>query len=339
MTTIERFCTEYDQFNAISEARSGERRRLLTEFEGFAGVSLDQTTDEHLRDFLAKLVNDGLHPNTVRKKRGLILPFYGWAFDRRIVSAETLMRVQRVKNPRGASERSTPRPYDRKEIQRFWLDLDASWPVASDLMKRRWVKGTSKYRRVSTHFMHAQINAVAHLALHAGMRQSEIFFADLNDIHYDNAYVVVRHAARKNSAGVAEPREVPMTVGLSRALQGWLDLRTMLLLSGPKALRHERPWLSLAANQPKNTWLNPMSHDRFEVLLSTVGSGYELHRLRHTCATEWLRKGLELELVMTLLGHSRIQQTLAYAKLVRTDLERGMGRVAADFETAVGRAA
>lgn len=339
MTTIERFCTEYHSFHNISEGRAIERRRVMLAFESFSGVPMEQTEDSHLRAYLGKLVNDGLHPNTVRKKRGMLLPFYGWAFDNRLISADVLMRIQRVDNPRGASAQTRPKPYERKEIQRFWADLDASWPTSPPRMMRRWRKGTSKYSRVSSTFMHAQINAVAHLALHAGMRRNEIFLADLNDIHYDNAYVVVRHAARKNTQGSVRPREVPMTVGLSTALQGWLDLRTELLGTVRKGKRHDSPWLSLAANQAQNVWLHPMSHERFEGLLGTVGKGYELHRLRHTCATEWLRGGLPIEQVKELLGHSRLQQTLTYAEILKTDLERGMGRVAADFETAVGRAA
>jgi integrase len=334
MTILDRFHSEYHAFHGISQARAREQLNLLRQFEVFIGVPLDQATDAHIRAFLTKLVADGFHPNTVRKKHLMLRPFYGWAFDVGLISAETLMRMQRVRNPRGSSADSLPRPYERKEIERFWRDLDESWPT-SDLYLNRWRKGRSRWPRVYKTMMHAQIEAVSMLALHAGMRRDEIYHAPLDDIHYDNAYVVVRFSAAKNGTATVQPREVPMTAALSTSLQKWFDLRAEIK---PK---HDRPWLSLTHTGPRKAdwYRHPMSHDRFSELLGTVGKGYELHRLRHTAATEWLRAGVPIEQVSRLLGHARIQQTLAYAQIIKTDLEKSMGKAAADFQTAVGRAA
>lgn len=337
MTTIDRFAAHYHSFNNISPARATEQINLLRAFEVHAGIPLEQADDSHVRAFLGKLINDGQHPNTVRKKRGMILPFYGWCFDERIVSAEVLMRVQRVKNPRGATSSSTPKPYTRKEMIAFWAGLDKAWPLAPDERLKRWRQGVARYRRVARHCMNLQINCISHLALHAGMRRDEIYYADLADIHYDNAYVVVRHSARKNTQGTVKPREVPMTAELSDAIQRWLEIRELVLKSGPVRRKHARPWLSLASNQKKNGWMTPMSHERFGELLGTIPPGFELHRLRHTCATEWLRAGMDIELVKELLGHAKLQQTLAYAEIIKTDLEKGMNGAVANFSTAVGR--
>lgn len=336
-TTIERFSETYHVYHEISAGRRIEQCNVLADYQRHAGVSLRQTKDTHLRAYLATLVASGQHPNTVRKKRAMILAFYGWCFDERLISADVLMRTRRVQNPRGASGESLPKPYTRTEIAQFWVDLDASWPRIDERFLRRWRKGTSRYRKIANHCMHVQIEAICHLALHAGMRRDEIYHAGLRDIHYDNAYIVVRHGARKNRQGQPKPREVPMTRGLERALHDWFELREEILLTVPKDARHEFPWLSLASNQPKDMWVKPMRHERIEELLTTIGDGYQLHRLRHTCGTEWLRNGLALEQVKTLLGHSRIQQTLAYAEILKEDLEIGMGKVAVDFQKAVGR--
>lgn len=334
---IERFSESYHDYHQISPGRRAEQCKTLQEYQAYAGVPIERTNDTHLREFLASLIKSGGHPNTVRKKRNMILPFYGWCFDQRIVSAEVLLRVRRVQNPRGSSGESRPNPYRIAEIQQFWVDLDTSWPRAAALRLHRFTRGTTRFSRVSTHFMRAQINAVAHLALHAGLRRDEIFNASMADLHYDNAYVVVRHGARKNRQGRVKPREVPMTKGLEQALTEWFDLRELVMQSVTPDKRHNRPWLCLAANQPQDTWAKPIWHDRFGELLATVGNGYGLHRMRHTCGTEWLRSGLALEHVSKLLGHSRMQQTLAYAQILKTDLEKGMGAVAVDFQLAVGR--
>jgi site-specific recombinase XerD len=68
-----------------------------------------------------------------------------------------------------------------------------------------------------------------------------------------------------------------------------------------------------------------MRHRAFKDQLSTVGA-WELHRFRHTCGTEWLRAGMELELVSKLLGHANITQTLGYAQIVSDDVHRSAMR-------------
>lgn len=337
---IDRFAADYHAFHGISPARATEQLKVLRQFQDFAGVPVDQADDDHFRDFLASLIGDGLHPNTVRKYGNMIRPFYGWAFDRRVVTAETLMRIQRVRNPRGASAHTLPKPYERKEIARFWADLDASWPL-NERMVARWKKGHGGGTRwwwIYRHAMHVQIEAIASLALHAGLRRDEIYNAALDDIHYDNAYVVVRNSARKNEHGEVLPREVPMTTGLSSALEQWIELRALIVKGRG---RHDFPWLSLTHTGPTGArWeKRPMSHDRFSELLGTVGKGYELHRMRHTCATAWLRAGMPLENVSELLGHARLQQTLGYAKIVKTDLARHVAKSGVEFQTQVGRAA
>jgi integrase/recombinase XerD len=74
-------------------------------------------------------------------------------------------------------------------------------------------------------------------------------------------------------------------------------------------------------------------------LLMVLGSGWAFHRLRHTYATEMLRHGMPIENLKELLGHSRIQQTLAYAKIVPKDNEKHLRRVEAEFSKSLSRTA
>jgi site-specific recombinase XerD len=119
-TTIERFTETYHAYHEISADRRREQCKVLADYQAHAGVGLRKTTDKHLRAYLASLVASGQHPNTVRKKRSMILAFYGWCFDERLISAEVLMRARRVQNPRGATGDSLPKPYSREEIAQFW---------------------------------------------------------------------------------------------------------------------------------------------------------------------------------------------------------------------------
>lgn len=50
------------------------------------------------------------------------------------------------------------------------------------------------------------------------------------------------------------------------------------------------------------------------------------HRFRHTAATTALQRGMNLEVVQTLLGHSNIQTTLIYARQDSAELQRSCGK-------------
>ncbi len=47
-----------------------------------------------------------------------------------------------------------------------------------------------------------------------------------------------------------------------------------------------------------------------------------LHGLRHSCATDLLRKGMPINQVAKFLGHSTVQVTQIYEHLDETDLKR-----------------
>jgi site-specific recombinase XerD len=48
------------------------------------------------------------------------------------------------------------------------------------------------------------------------------------------------------------------------------------------------------------------------------------HKLRHTCATNWLREGFSLPEIQRLLGHSNIQTTLIYLEVSMEDIKNKM---------------
>jgi integrase len=71
------------------------------------------------------------------------------------------------------------------------------------------------------------------------------------------------------------------------------------------------------------TWRDPagaLNKEGFEGLLPGVGRGWGLHRFRHTCATERLRNGMTIDALKEFLGHATIEQTLAYAKIIASDV-------------------
>ena len=329
MDALQRFQTEYQDYNGMSKGRRSEQTVVLQAFAAHSGVPLLDAKADHLRAFLSDQIASGLHPNTVARKNKMIRPFYEWAFSVELIDGDRLMRIRAVPHPTGSSSRSQPKPYSSKELDSFRSELDARWPMVDPKWWPRYRRGASRYKRVASEVMRLQIEAIVALALHGGLRRREIFALSLDDLHPQNAYIVVRQRARVAN-GKDRMREVPYTEAARARVQRWLDVRAEIVDG-----QHDSPWIVAVSNVADGVWRNPMGFDRFAELLTTVGD-WQLHRFRHTSATAWLRAGVSLELVSRYLGHSSIQQTLAYAELVRDDIQVAVERNESRFTRLIG---
>jgi site-specific recombinase XerD len=332
---IARFRREYIDYHRITKERAGQQCRLLAEFgEGMETGGLATAVGDDLLSFAGDLLDRGLHVNTVRKKLNMIRSFYSWAYARGLISADQYLSLKSVRNPRGASATSTPKPYTRQELTEFWEAVDATFPLLprrgeGSQALRRWRQGKGPWRRVWRHAMRLQLDAMVRLALDLGLRRHEIYGLSINDLHYDNAYIVIRGKADPTT-GEPKERAVPFTTAARKAVKAWVEFRALM------QPRDHRVWLSCHGN----TYNKPMLESRFNKLLAqTLGSQWRWHRFRHTCATNWLRAGMKLEAVQRLLGHATLQQTLCYAEILKSDIARALARHEASFEEGVGRVA
>jgi site-specific recombinase XerD len=202
--------------------------------------------------------------------------------------------------------------------------LDERWPKLPEEEALRWLRrvedGRSPYSRVRVHAIRCQLDAVVALALHTGLRRAELFALDVVCLHHYNHGVVVRD---KDGSFDGNCREIPLTDAAREAVARWIVCRSLL---GPD---HKHAWLNLHAAP---TMREPMSRHTFDKVLATyVGSGWTLKRLRDTCAAGWVRSGLPLEHLRQLLGLSRIEDALPYARLVRGSLDGRMEQLDAIF--------
>lgn len=325
---IQRFCDEYHSYHGISGDRRKMQRRVLIEFADFTGRHFSELEGgDVLESFLATQVSGGMAASTVRKHLNAIRPFVKWLWRQRIISADVRMALEDVSPPRGGNNQR-PKPYTREQLAVFWREFEEAYPTDDqfDYYLARWSRGTSGWKRVQPYAKRLQMEAIIALALYGGLRREELYLLDIDAMHHENAYVVVRGAAKNHDADPVH-RPVPWTCSEMRAaVQDWLDFRATLDIG------HDRPWLSL---HTEAHYLKPMRFRQFEMLLRNIGRGWEFHRMRHTCATELLRAGNPLETVQRILGHARIQQTLAYAELLPGDVVRTATRNSGEFGAAM----
>lgn len=328
--TIERFGAQHYVLNQISAIRRGRTTRTLVAFEQWLGRDIETATPQDIKAWMTEQVAAGSHVNTVRFRLNMLLPFFRWAWhDGGLIDADTWLRIREIKPPRGATAQGTPRPYKRTEIECFWKELDTHFARLSrvDYYLKRFGRGTTPWLRVASHFRYYQAAAIFSLALYEGLRRHEIFCLSLEEIHPDNAYLVV-HGKRTDHR--ERVRQVPYCEPAREAVADWLRLRKML------KPRHKSPWLALDRAQGMKV-NRPMAEEPFNGLGKKIGRGYELHRFRHTFATERLRAGLPVDRLQKILGHARIQTTLGYTELLGDDLAKHMAASDAAFMAGVGR--
>lgn len=320
---LERFTSEHLVMNSVSLERQKLVLKTIDQLQRYSERPLEDIDETHVRVWAAALIENGYQPSSVATYMKCVRSFYRWMWRAHIIDAERYMRITDVSIPRGAYS-AQPRPYSRKEVTMMWANLAMTWPYASDLTLRRWRNGTSPWRSVKKHAMRLQLDAICELALVCGLRRIEIHRLGFDDVHPDNSYIVV-HGKRNDQN--PKVREVPYPTSTREAMRAWLRMRALMSPEPGVGL-----WLSITGPEPAVE----LSFRRLGGILHTFGE-YELHRLRHTCATERLRAGMTLEQLSKFLGHANIKQTLVYAKLVNDDIHRSAAQTDTAFQAAIGR--
>jgi len=316
----------------VSEARKRDHLRMLQQFAAFlAPRSLRDAKGPDLAAYLSKRSDDGYAPNTLRKERQMVLSFFSWAYENQQISADTFLSMRLVPTPAGATSRIRPEPYAPKELRKFREALNVRWPLMNvekaERFAERWREEITPYSRLRKHAIHLQLDAIMSIALQCGLRRGEIFALHLDDVHYDNAYIVVDRGERWNRVH----HGVPFTEVARTAVEAWIAFRSCLRVD------HQHPWLNLWAEK---TAREPIKADAFAKLLSSyVAPELSYRRLRHTCGVGWLKAGMTAWEVQKLLGHATLKDTLPYAEASKVDLERRVERLQGPFEDALTPAA
>lgn len=101
------------------------------------------------------------------------------------------------------------------------------------------------------------------------------------------------------------------------------DYYVVLLTPALEILRKYDFRLPLVSNQLYN--------ERLKSVGVVIGRSLTSHMGRHTCATMMINKGMPLELVARVLGHTNTKQTMLYAKIVDSTLERAFDAIDAQL--------
>ena len=146
--------------------------------------------------------------------------------------------------------------------------------------------------------------AIVDVLYSTGCRVSELINIKISDIDYEKREVQLYGKGKKQRIGYLNARAI-------------LNIRFMI---GQRD--YESEYLFESDRAPHTR----ISARRVEAIVKELGKRASIenvfpHRIRHTTATDALKRGMAVEQVQQLLGHERIETTLEYAKVSREEVK------------------
>jgi integrase len=161
----------------------------------------------------------------------------------------------------------------------------------------------------------AHLRPIVLMALHTGMRKSEILGLRWQDIDFAAKTITVRQT--KNN----EPKVIPMNQTLYAELH-----------SRPRHLHSDYAFCNAAGERYDEVKRS------FKTACRKAGiKDFRFHDLRHTFASHLVMNGINLKTVQHLLGHKDIRMTLRYAHLSREHLQAAVEILDRSFEVGTKR--
>ena len=139
------------------------------------------------------------------------------------------------------------------------------------------------------------MSSIVLLAINTGLRRGEPLQLNWDDVDLERAIVTVRGECAKSG----KTRHVPLNTEAVRVLREWrpVDRRGLVFPSEDGE----------QMNDLKTAWLRIAKLAKLRA--------FRFHDLRHTFASKLVQRGVDLNTVRELLGHSDFSLTLRYAHL------------------------
>jgi integrase/recombinase XerD len=244
------------------------------------GVDPATATEGDIERYRAHLVAEGYGRGTIAVKLSVV---------RRLYEAAT-WRGLRPDNP-AAGLKAPKEKTDRAERVKF-LPL-SGFRQLLDAPDRETVKGKRD-------------RAILALLGYHGLRVSEVANLEIDGLHLgEPAWVSVVGKGSKR-------RQVYLTNRTRKALEDWLAVR-------PTGCGHHRVFVALDNRTRRGTLSARAIRYLVDTYLESLGLKEEAiscHSMRHSFATWSLAGGAKLESIQDALGHSSVETTQVYAKVV-----------------------
>jgi integrase/recombinase XerC len=242
-------------------------------------LSVRQVEKRHIRNYLAHLKANNGAKRTVLRRLSSLRSFYKYLVKEKVIDSSPLDEIESPK-----LEKTIPPSLTYEQVERLFAQPDLS------------------------SYLGFRDRCIMELFYSSGLRVSELAALSREDFDFAHLQVRVMGKGKKQ-------RVVPITKSAAEWVQRYLTHSERLLETDEHKPEQDPKAIFL------NKWgarITVRSIDRkFDTYLKASGLAHKItpHTIRHTIATHWLEKGMDLKTIQVLLGHSSLSTTTIYTQV------------------------
>ena len=163
-----------------------------------------------------------------------------------------------------------------------------------------WLKSRGHSVLPNHQFFVDHLKPMILISLHTGIRQNALFSLEWGDVNLDDRTLFLRAEADKTESA----RYIPMNNVACDVFRRW---RKQAKATQPRDLVFPSPNGGKKIDNCDSSWRNLLKEANIE--------NFRWHDMRHDFASQLVMRGVDLNTVRELLGHSDMKMTLRYAHL------------------------
>ena len=272
-----------DYLRVVKNASAHTIRNYELDLEAFRlyakDISFPQVDKKIVRNYLSHLNMKSMTKRTILRRLSSLRSFFKYLTKENILSQNPLDDIEGLK-----LDKTIPSPLSYAQVDRLFEQPD-----------------TKSY-------LGFRDRCIMELFYSSGLRISELVGLNRSDFNAENLTLRVQGKGKKE-------RVIPITKSAAEWILRYLSHPERKIEGGQHQAELDEQAIFLNKWGTRLTIRSIDRHFKHYLLTSGLAAKITPHTIRHTIATHWLEKGMDLKTIQTLLGHSSLATTTIYTQV------------------------